>query len=125
MMTERDGDGAFYDGIADRADLGRRWPEILAGRPDFIKVYLLFSEAFATRRSDAKARGCRGLDPALLSSPTAHRSGPHRFGHVGCRCEGIHLHAAWWMGEAQAGSDEATATDGTAAMASTVSAGQK
>lgn len=41
------------------------------------------------------------------------------------RCEGIHLHAAWWMGEAQAGSDEATSTDGTAAMASSVSAGQK
>jgi imidazolonepropionase-like amidohydrolase len=65
-MTEKDGEGAFYHGIADRVDLGRRWPEILAGKPDFIKVYLLYSEAFAMRRNDPKARGWRGLDPALL-----------------------------------------------------------
>ena len=83
-MTERDGEGTFYYGIADRADLGRRWPEILAGRPDFIKVYLLFSEAFATRRSDAKARGWRGLDPALLPDVVnrTHAAGLRVSAHV-------------------------------------------
>lgn len=83
-MTERDGEGAFYYGIADRADLGRRWPEILAGKPDFIKVYLLFSEAFATRRSDVKARGWRGLDPALLPEVVnrTHAAGLRISAHV-------------------------------------------
>jgi hypothetical protein len=83
-MTERDGEGAFYFGIADRADLGRRWSAILAGKPDFIKVYLLFSEAFSQRRSDEKARGWRGLDPALLPEVVnrTHAAGLRVSAHV-------------------------------------------
>ena len=83
-MSEKDGEGAFYFGIVDRADLERRWPLIVAGKPDFIKVYLLFSEAFATRRSDAKAHGWRGLDPALLPEVVnrAHAAGLRVSAHV-------------------------------------------
>jgi len=83
-MTQADGDGAFYYGIADRASLARRWPVILAGKPDFIKVYLLFSEAFRTRRTDAKARGWIGLDPALLPDVVtrAHAAGLRVSAHV-------------------------------------------
>jgi Amidohydrolase family len=70
-MTEQDGDGVFYYGLADGADLDRRWPGILAQQPDFIKVYLLYSEQFAERRNDPKARGWYGLDPALLPEVVA------------------------------------------------------
>lgn len=83
-MTEADGDGAFYHGIADRAELDRRWPAVLAARPDFIKVYLLFSEEFALRRASDAARGWRGLDPALLPEVVrrAHVAGLRVSAHV-------------------------------------------
>ena len=64
--TEADGDGGFYWTIDSRDDLARRWPSILAQNPDFIKVYLLYSEQYARRASDSAAFGWRGLDPALL-----------------------------------------------------------
>ena len=76
-MSEQDGDGSFYYGLVDRADLDRRWPGILALKPDFIKVYLLYSEQFAERRSDPRARGWRGLDPALLPDVVARAHAAH------------------------------------------------
>jgi predicted amidohydrolase YtcJ len=66
VWTEADGAGAFYWTIDTREDLARQWPAILAQQPDFIKVYLLYSEEYARRRSDSAFFGWRGLDPALL-----------------------------------------------------------
>jgi hypothetical protein len=66
IWTEADGEGAFYWTIDDLGDLGRKWPAIVAQRPDFIKVYLLYSEQYRQRASDSAAFGWRGLDPALL-----------------------------------------------------------
>jgi hypothetical protein len=66
MWTQADGDGAFYHAIDSADDLARKWPAILAGRPDFIKIYLLYSEEFARRRNDPASIGWRGLDPALV-----------------------------------------------------------
>ena len=65
-MTAADGDGQFYWEIDNAGDLARRWPAILAQHPDFIKVYLLYSEEYERRRTDTAAFGWRGLDPALV-----------------------------------------------------------
>ena len=64
--TAADGEGAFYWEIADADDIARKWPAIIAQRPDFIKVYLLYSDEYERRKSDTTAFGWRGLDPALL-----------------------------------------------------------
>ena len=66
IWTEADGEGAFYHAIDSADDLARKWPAILAGRPDFIKIYLLYSEEFARRRDDPAFNGWKGLDPALV-----------------------------------------------------------
>jgi hypothetical protein len=66
MWTEADGDGAFYHAIDSADDLARKWPAILAARPGFIKIYLLYSEEFARRRDDRAFNGWKGLDPALV-----------------------------------------------------------
>jgi imidazolonepropionase-like amidohydrolase len=59
------GDDAYFE-VADRAELDLRWPRVLAGKPDFIKVYLESSEFHAARAKDPAYFGRRGLDPALL-----------------------------------------------------------
>ena len=64
--TLADGDGAFYHAIDSADDLAKKWPAILAARPDFIKIYLLYSEEFAMRRDDRTFIGWKGLDPALV-----------------------------------------------------------
>jgi hypothetical protein len=65
-FTAADGEGAFYFVIDDLADLDRKWGKILAGRPDFIKTGLLYSEEYAKRKDDEKYFGQKGLNPALL-----------------------------------------------------------
>ncbi|MEP6636555.1 MAG: amidohydrolase family protein [Acidobacteriota bacterium] len=61
-----DGEGGFYYVIDNVGDLDRKWPAIVAGKPDFIKTYLLYSEEFAKRKNDEAYFGWKGLDPALL-----------------------------------------------------------
>lgn len=71
-----DGEGAFYFVIDNRADLDRKWESIIAGRPDFIKTYLMYSEEYAKRKDDPAYLDWRGLDPALLPEIVrrAHRA---------------------------------------------------
>lgn len=66
IWTEADGEGAFYWVIADSEDLARKWPALLAQRPDFIKVFLLYSDEYERRKNDSTTFGWRGLNPALL-----------------------------------------------------------
>lgn len=47
-------------------DLEKKWPRILAGKPDFIKLYLLTSEEHAERIKRTDTVGDRGLDPKLV-----------------------------------------------------------
>ena len=68
------GEGGFYHTIDSLDDLSRKWPAILAARPDFIKTYLLFSEQLALRRNPRFAFR-RGLDPALLPAIVARAHG--------------------------------------------------
>jgi hypothetical protein len=66
VWTQTDGDGAFYHAIDSADDLAKTWPAILAGRPDFIKIYLLYSDEFVKRRDDRAFDGWKGLDPDLV-----------------------------------------------------------
>lgn len=76
--------GDAYVVIDTEADLEARWSAIRAGRPDFIKIYLLASEAYAARRDDPRYVGRRGLDPALLPAivARAHADGLTVSAHV-------------------------------------------
>src|SRR6185503_15717962 len=65
-MTEADGEGAFVHTVANRADVDRKWPAIVADSPDFIKTLLLFSEEYEKRRADTTYFAWKGLDPKLL-----------------------------------------------------------
>lgn len=56
---------AYY--IIDTTDdLERKWPTVLAGRPDFIKIYLLTSEQYEETRKRTDTIGDRGVDPKLV-----------------------------------------------------------
>lgn len=83
-MTEADGDGGFLWLIDTRADLDRKWPLILAGKPDFIKTVLVHSEEYERRRNDSTYFNWRGLDPKLLPEIVrrAHAAGMRVSTHV-------------------------------------------
>lgn len=83
-MTEADGDGGFYFIIDNIADLDRKWEKVLAGKPDFIKTYLLYSEEYEKRKTDEKYFAWKGLYPALLPEIVrrAHRAGLRVTTHV-------------------------------------------
>src|SRR5262249_34491931 len=74
-------DGTFeniaYVLIDSEEDLSKKWPAILADRPDFIKSHLLYSEEFEKRRADPAYYGNRGLDPKILAKivEKAHEAG--------------------------------------------------
>jgi hypothetical protein len=69
-----DMEGRAYFAVDTAADLDRQWPRILAGKPNFLKVYL--------ERSEEPGR--RGLDPALLAPivARAHAEGLKVSAHV-------------------------------------------
>jgi hypothetical protein len=73
-----------YVPIDDRAALERKWAGILAGKPDFIKVYLEYSEEHPSRHSKPAFVGRYGIDPKLLPAVVerAHRSGLEVSCHV-------------------------------------------
>lgn len=68
------------------ADVERHWPLFLAGdpRPDFVKVFLFYSEDHARRRADPRFDGNRGMDPALVPMIVrlAHQAGLQVSAHV-------------------------------------------
>jgi imidazolonepropionase-like amidohydrolase len=60
-----------YFVIDNATGLEVKWPLIVAGRPDFIKVILSYSEEFAKRRDDTAYFGRKGLDPGLVPAIVA------------------------------------------------------
>ena len=64
--TAADGEGNFYWVVDNSDDLARKWPAILAQHPDFIKVFLLYSEEYERRKADTAFFGWRGINPALV-----------------------------------------------------------
>src|SRR5262249_19950789 len=75
--TKADMPDQAYFIVDDEAALAAKWPLLLAGKPDFVKVYLEHSEEYAKRKSDPAFIGKRGLDPALVPSIVrrAHATG--------------------------------------------------
>ncbi len=84
LRASRLRDNDAYYVIDTAADLERKWPDILAGRPDFIKIYLLFSEDYETRRQRTDTVGDRGMDPNLVAPivARAHAAGLRVSAHV-------------------------------------------
>ena len=81
LKSRRRENDAYY--IVDTpADLEQKWTKILAGKPDFLKVYLLHSEDYTKRK--AKQGYGEGLDPQLLPEiiARAHAAGLTVSAHV-------------------------------------------
>ncbi|HEX4764253.1 MAG TPA: amidohydrolase family protein [Usitatibacter sp.] len=79
-------DRAYFT-VGSEQELDLKWPKILAGKPDFIKTFLLFSEEYEGREplhrvTDGKPH--RGLDPRILASVVerAHAAGLRVSTHV-------------------------------------------
>ena len=77
-------EGGFYFIIDNVSDLNRKWSKILAGKPDFIKTYLQYSEEFEKRNKDDAYLDWRGLNPILLPEIVrrAHKAGLRVSTHV-------------------------------------------
>ncbi|HEV2801744.1 MAG TPA: amidohydrolase family protein [Pyrinomonadaceae bacterium] len=77
-------EGGFYHTIDNLADLERKWERIVAGKPEFIKTYLQYSEEYEKRRNDDAYFDWRGLDPRLLPEIVrrAHRANLRVSTHV-------------------------------------------
>jgi hypothetical protein len=69
----------LYFTIDTEADLDAKWADILALRPDFLKLNLWEAGEFVPRRDDPRFTGMRGLDPTLLPTIVA-RARQHRLG---------------------------------------------
>ena len=70
-LKPEDMDNRAYFIIADSADLEAKWPRILAGKPDFIKTFLLFSEEYEGREPlhrETDGKPHKGLDPKVLAA---------------------------------------------------------
>ena len=80
-------DGQAYFTIDNEAQLEKRWPEVLRGDPDFIKIYLERAEYHESRRNDPAYYGKRGLDPVLVKPivQRAHQAGLRVTAHVTSR----------------------------------------
>jgi hypothetical protein len=48
-------------------DLERKWPAILAQKPDFIKTLLLYSDEYEKRKNDPAYGWSRGMDPRVVA----------------------------------------------------------
>ena len=72
--------------VATADDVARRWPLFMSARPkpDYVKLYLLYSEQYARGQDDAHAAFDRGLDPALVPDIVhrAHAAGLTVSAHV-------------------------------------------
>ncbi|SHG28308.1 amidohydrolase family protein [Flagellimonas flava] len=55
-----------YHIIDTKEDLEYKWEEIVSFKPDFIKINLLYSEEYLTRKNDTAYFGKKGLDPSLV-----------------------------------------------------------
>lgn len=68
--THGEGDALFV--VTSVKDIDRVWPRFIAGKPDFVKVFLVHSEEYAARRDNPSLTPKdRGLDPALVPAIVA------------------------------------------------------
>jgi hypothetical protein len=84
LATDTNTTEGFLWIIRDRNDLDRKWPAILASKPDFIKVMLLYSDEYRKRLNDSAYFNWRGIDPEIVRVivERAHASGLRVMAHV-------------------------------------------
>ncbi|HVF38598.1 MAG TPA: amidohydrolase family protein [Gemmatimonadaceae bacterium] len=84
LVTDTNSTEGFIWIIANENDLARKWPAILAGKPDFIKVLLQYSDGYEKRQSDTSTFDWRGIDPKLVPEIVrrAHAAGLRVMAHV-------------------------------------------
>lgn len=82
--SAEDAEGAFYVTVSDESELDRVWEALLRNPPDFVKVYLLYSDDYEARLLDPTTVSWRGLNPALLPEIVrrAHAAGLRVAAHV-------------------------------------------
>ena len=66
IWTNAHGEGCFFYSVENSVSLEAARSALLESRPDFVKVYLFYSEVYSARLTDPDAIGWRGLDPALV-----------------------------------------------------------
>ena len=52
--------------VSSEKDIDERWPVLLAAHPDFVKIFLEYSEEYDQRKNDPAFAYKRGLDPRLV-----------------------------------------------------------
>jgi hypothetical protein len=87
---------SLYVTLDSEADLERKWPQIRALHPDFIKAILWGADEYARRRDDSTYFGRKGLDPRLLPKlvARAHREGLRVSVHINTAADFHHAVAA-------------------------------
>lgn len=81
--THGEGDVLFV--VASPGDVERAWPRLVAGHPDFVKVFLIHSDEYAARRDNPKRTPKeRGIDPVLVPGivARAHAAGLRVSAHI-------------------------------------------
>lgn len=98
--------GRSYFNIDNEADIEKEWPNILAGKPDFIKVYYANSEDIGDQPPVPNVTLRKGLDPKVAAKVVtkAHLENLRVSAHVETRIDFINA--------VNAGVDEITHTPG-------------
>jgi imidazolonepropionase-like amidohydrolase len=70
--------------VETKDDIAKRWQYFMGGKPDFVKVYLLNSQAFEQMKTDPRRKGNVGMDPKLVPElvRVAHEAGLQVAAHV-------------------------------------------
>ena len=84
LLKSHTAEGDVYFVIDTLADLQKKWPHIVASKPDIIKIILMDTEHFEERRRSTTTIDDKGLDPALVPAivTRAHRSKLRVAAHV-------------------------------------------
>jgi hypothetical protein len=84
-LKPEDMENRAYYILDSEADVEAKWPRILAGKPDFIKTFLLFTERVSpSALGEGRGGGHHGLDPKVLKAVVqrAHASGLRVTTHI-------------------------------------------
>ena len=84
LLSDTNSTAGFIWFIANQPDFAKKWPSILAGKPDFIKVMLLYSDEYDKRLNDSTFFNWRGIDPGVVLEIVrrAHQAGLRVMAHV-------------------------------------------
>ncbi len=64
--TDRDLEGNVYFAVDSAVQIDRAWSRLIESRPDFVKVFLLYSEEYARRKDDSAFLYRRGINPGFV-----------------------------------------------------------